>query len=162
MARVRLVPAVFDDLDSIIEHLRGLLNTRQGEAPAVPDFGVVDFTDLVHNFPEAIQTLQRCIRTTILQYEPRLKNVCLLLPAGGLVDGGLDRREIDGDITDFKAEAGEVLVEHLEGAAVTFAEGDHVIARVHDRTQGRGDGVHAAGCGDTIFGIFESHECFFE
>ncbi len=64
-----------NELESIVEHLRALLNTRQGEAPTAPDFGVVDFTDLVHNFPEAIQTLQRCIRTTILQYEPRLKNV---------------------------------------------------------------------------------------
>jgi len=64
-----------DDIDSIVEHLRGLLNTRQGEAPAVPDFGVIDFTDLVHNFPEAIQVLQRSIRATILQYEPRLKSV---------------------------------------------------------------------------------------
>ncbi len=64
-----------NELESIVEHLKALLNTRQGEAPAVPDFGVVDFTDLVHNFPEAIQMLQRCIRTTILQYEPRLKNV---------------------------------------------------------------------------------------
>jgi type VI secretion system protein len=64
-----------NELESIVEHLRALLNTRQGEAPSVPDFGVVDFTDLVHNFPEAIQTLQRCIRTTVLQYEPRLKNV---------------------------------------------------------------------------------------
>lgn len=64
-----------NELESIVEHLRALLNTRQGEAPTVPDFGVVDFTDLVHNFPEAIQTLQRCIRTTILQFEPRLKNV---------------------------------------------------------------------------------------
>lgn len=64
-----------DDIDSIVEHLRGLLNTRQGEAPTVPDFGVIDFTDLVHNFPEAIQVLQRSIRATILQYEPRLKSV---------------------------------------------------------------------------------------
>lgn len=64
-----------NELESIVEHLKALLNTRQGESPSVPDFGVVDFTDLVHNFPEAIQTLQRCIRTTILQYEPRLKNV---------------------------------------------------------------------------------------
>ena len=64
-----------NDLESIVEHLRALLNTRQGEAPSVPDFGVVDFTDLVHSFPEAIQTLQRSIRSTILQYEPRLKNV---------------------------------------------------------------------------------------
>lgn len=64
-----------NELESIVEHLRALLNTRQGEAPSVPDFGVVDFTDLVHSFPEAIQTLQRCIRATILQFEPRLKNV---------------------------------------------------------------------------------------
>ncbi len=64
-----------NELESIVEHLRALLNTRQGESPSVPDFGVIDFTDLVHNFPEAIQLLQRCIRTTILQYEPRLKNV---------------------------------------------------------------------------------------
>jgi type VI secretion system protein len=64
-----------DDIDSIVEHLRGLLNTRQGESVTVPDFGVIDFTDLVHNFPEAIQVLQRSIRATILQYEPRLKSV---------------------------------------------------------------------------------------
>lgn len=66
-----------NELESIVEHLRALLNTRQGESPAVPEFGVVDFTDLVHNFPEAIQMLQRCIRATILQFEPRLKNVVI-------------------------------------------------------------------------------------
>lgn len=64
-----------DEVESIVEHLRVLLNTRQGEGPTVPDFGVIDFTDLVHAFPDAIQTLQRAIRATILQYEPRLKNV---------------------------------------------------------------------------------------
>ena len=47
-----------NDVESIVEHLRGLLNTRQGECPAAMDFGVVDFTDLMHTFPEAIQTLQ--------------------------------------------------------------------------------------------------------
>lgn len=64
-----------NEVESIVEHLRSLLNTRQGEAVTVPDFGVLDFTDLVHNFPDAIQLLQRSIRATILQYEPRLKNV---------------------------------------------------------------------------------------
>ncbi len=64
-----------NEVESIVEHLRDLLNTRQGEAITVPDFGVIDFTDLVHNFPDAIQLLQRSIRATILQYEPRLKNV---------------------------------------------------------------------------------------
>ncbi len=64
-----------NELESIVNHLRALLNTRAGESPSASDFGVVDFTDLVHNFPEAIQTLQRSIRTTLLQYEPRMKNV---------------------------------------------------------------------------------------
>jgi type VI secretion system protein len=64
-----------DETDAIIEHLRALLNTRQGEGPTAPEFGILDFTDLVHAFPESIQTLQRAIRATVLRYEPRLKNV---------------------------------------------------------------------------------------
>src|SRR5262245_27675402 len=64
-----------DSAESIIEHLRVLLNTRKGEAAAVPGFGVIDFTDLVHSFPGAAQTLQASIRNTILEYEPRLKSV---------------------------------------------------------------------------------------
>ncbi|MEZ4390548.1 MAG: type VI secretion system baseplate subunit TssE [Polyangiales bacterium] len=66
---------VENEVESIVAHLRDLLNTRQGEAITVPEFGVIDFTDLVHNFPDAIQLLQRSIRATILQFEPRLKNV---------------------------------------------------------------------------------------
>ena len=64
-----------DELASIIEHLRVLLNTRKGEAVTVPGFGLVDFSDLVHSFPASISTLQQSIRATILEYEPRLKNV---------------------------------------------------------------------------------------
>jgi len=66
-----------DEVTSIVYHLRALLNTRQGEAPTVPDFGIMDFSDVVHSFPEAIQTLQRAIPATVLQYEPRLKNVAV-------------------------------------------------------------------------------------
>jgi type VI secretion system protein len=64
-----------DEHDSIVEHLRVLLNTRRGNAPACPDFGIPDFSDLVHNFPGAVQVLQRAIRETILSFEPRLKQV---------------------------------------------------------------------------------------
>ncbi|HVE84919.1 MAG TPA: type VI secretion system baseplate subunit TssE [Myxococcales bacterium] len=64
-----------DEVGSIIEHLRVLLNTRKGEAVTVPGFGLVDFTDLVHSFPASINTLQASIRTTILEFEPRLRNV---------------------------------------------------------------------------------------
>jgi type VI secretion system protein len=64
-----------DEHDSIVEHLRVLLNARRGGSPSCPDFGIPDFSDLVHNFPGAIQVLQRAIRETILAYEPRLRQV---------------------------------------------------------------------------------------
>jgi type VI secretion system protein len=66
---------VADEVASIIEHLRVLLNTRQGEVISAPTFGVVNFSDVVHAMPGAIPTLVRSIRTTILEFEPRLRNV---------------------------------------------------------------------------------------
>ncbi len=66
-----------DEAASILEHLRVLLNTRKGEAPTAPGFGLVDFTDLVHSFPASINTLQASIRATILEFEPRLRNVTI-------------------------------------------------------------------------------------
>jgi type VI secretion system protein len=64
-----------DLTESIAAHLRVLLNTRKGEAVTAPNFGIVDFTELVHAFPTAIQSLQQSIRATILEFEPRLKSV---------------------------------------------------------------------------------------
>lgn len=64
-----------DTLGDVLEHLRVLLNTRVGESVTVPDYGVMDFTDLVHSIPEGINVLQQAIRDTILRYEPRLANV---------------------------------------------------------------------------------------
>lgn len=61
--------------DSVLAHLRRMLNTRQGIASTVPDYGIPDLTDLVHNFPEALSIVQRSIRASIEQYEPRLRNV---------------------------------------------------------------------------------------
>ena len=64
-----------DEVQSILGNLRVLLNTRTGDAPAAPDFGVMDFCDVVHSMPNAGQYLQRSIRDTISKYEPRLRNV---------------------------------------------------------------------------------------
>lgn len=65
------------ELESIVAHLQELLNTRIGESLSAPDFGIVDFADLVHNFPEATQVLQQSIRATIMKYEPRLRSVAV-------------------------------------------------------------------------------------
>ena len=63
------------ELESIVAHLQDLLNTRAGESLSASDFGIVDFADVVHNFPEATQVLQQSIRATIMKYEPRLRSV---------------------------------------------------------------------------------------
>jgi type VI secretion system protein len=67
--------APIDAVESIGAHLRVLLNTRRGDSVTAPDFGILDFTDLVHEFPSGIQQLAKSIRATVMQFEPRLKNV---------------------------------------------------------------------------------------
>jgi type VI secretion system protein len=71
---LRATRALNED-DSVIEHLRVLLNARRGASPSCPEFGIPDFSDLVHQFPGAIQTLQRAIRETITTFEPRLRQI---------------------------------------------------------------------------------------
>ncbi len=65
-----------EDLQAVVlDHLKRLLNTRAGSAPTVPDYGVAELSDLLHDFPDAAAVMQRAIKTTIAKYEPRLKNV---------------------------------------------------------------------------------------
>jgi len=72
-----------DEVHSIVGNLRALLNTRLGDSMAAHDFGVVDFVDLVHQFPSAAQVIQRSIRNTIAEFEPRLRNVRVRLVDSG-------------------------------------------------------------------------------
>ncbi|MDC0711159.1 type VI secretion system baseplate subunit TssE [Stigmatella sp. ncwal1] len=64
--------------ESITAHLRVLLNTRKGESVSSPAYGILDFNDVVHAFPSAIQKMQSSIRMAIQEYEPRLKNVTVV------------------------------------------------------------------------------------
>jgi type VI secretion system protein len=75
LSRIASGAAPLDETEAIVEHLRVLLNTRQGEAICAPTYGVVDFTDVVHSFPSSMQVLVKSIRATIMEHEPRLKNV---------------------------------------------------------------------------------------
>lgn len=64
-----------DEVAAIVAHLQVLLNTRRGDAVTVPGFGILDFSDVANEFPAAIPALAKSIRATILEFEPRLKNV---------------------------------------------------------------------------------------
>ena len=63
--------------ESVLTHLRNMLNSRHGISATVPDYGIPDLADLVHSFPEAIALMRREIRTSIEKYEPRLRNVSI-------------------------------------------------------------------------------------
>jgi len=101
LSRVASSAPAGDEIASIVEHLRVLLNTRQGEAPSAPAFGVLDFSDVVHAMPGAGQALIRSIRATILEHEPRLKNVSVrhVTESGEL----LLRFEISAQLADGRA-----------------------------------------------------------
>ena len=59
-------------VDSILGHIRQILNTRQGSAPIAPDFGVPDFLDFLQSYPDSVREIERSIRAAIQTYEPRL------------------------------------------------------------------------------------------
>ncbi len=64
-----------DEVQSILENLRAILNTRVGDSTSASGFGIIDLADLVHNFPNAAQMMEKSIRATVGEYEPRLKQV---------------------------------------------------------------------------------------
>jgi type VI secretion system protein len=73
-----------DEVESIVAHVRVLLNTRLGEAPCAPTLGVPDFADLVHAMPGGIPQLAAAMRSTLLEHEPRLRSVAVrALPGDG-------------------------------------------------------------------------------
>jgi type VI secretion system protein len=101
LSRIASSGAPPDEVEAIVEHLRVLLNTRQGEAPCAPAFGVLDFSDVVHAMPGAAQALLRSIRATVLEYEPRLQHVAVRHVTG---DGELVLRfEISAQLADARA-----------------------------------------------------------
>jgi type VI secretion system protein len=59
---------------AILSHLHQMLNTRRGSCLTCPDYGLVDVSELLDDFPDAIATVQRSIKTSVQTYEPRLKN----------------------------------------------------------------------------------------
>ena len=73
-----------NEVESIVEHVRALLNTRVGDAVCAPTLGIPSTADIVHTFPGEKQTLANAIRDTILAHEPRLCEVDVRhVPANG-------------------------------------------------------------------------------
>lgn len=72
------------EIGAILEHLRRLLNTRQGSVPILEDYGIPDFTNLSGaSLAEAAEDLQGVLRQVIERYEPRISRIQVSFePAG--------------------------------------------------------------------------------
>jgi type VI secretion system protein len=62
-------------VESVLNHLRKMLNTRQGSAPAAPDYGLPDFNDVARDLLNPAVEVGKAIRLCIEKYEPRLSRV---------------------------------------------------------------------------------------
>jgi type VI secretion system protein len=72
--------------DPVPIHLTLLLNTRQGSAPNLPDYGLPDVASFYADYPASLGELRARIERLVKKYEPRLSNVRVRLL-------GSDRRE---------------------------------------------------------------------
>ena len=60
---------------AVSQHLARMLNTRMGSCLTCPDYGLIEVSEILNDFPDAIGIMQRAIKNSIQTYEPRLKNV---------------------------------------------------------------------------------------
>lgn len=80
-------------LAALLAGLRLLLNTRLGESPAAPDYGVPDLADLLHQFPAASPAFQQAVRAAVTRHEPRLRGLTVraaATPAAFVLTGTCD------------------------------------------------------------------------
>jgi len=59
-------------IDSIVNHLQKMLNTRQGNVPIADDYGVPDFLDFLQSYPDSVHEIESSLKSAIERYEPRL------------------------------------------------------------------------------------------
>ncbi|BBA68973.1 type VI secretion system baseplate subunit TssE [Geobacter sulfurreducens] len=62
-------------VDSILAHVRRIINTRRGSVPIAPDFGIPDMLDVLQSYPDSVREIERSIRAAIQGFEPRLADV---------------------------------------------------------------------------------------
>lgn len=60
---------------SVLAHVQKMLNVRQGNVAALPDFGLPDINDLAHRHGNPVPELKKAIKQCIERFEPRLTKV---------------------------------------------------------------------------------------
>ena len=60
---------------NVLDHLRRLLNSRQGHAAAQMGYGIPDPSEVLHAYSDSISSMAKAIKVSIEKYEPRLTGV---------------------------------------------------------------------------------------
>lgn len=71
----RYVARDSDVESAVTQHIVRMLNTRQGACLTCPDYGLIEVSEVLYDFPDAVGIVQRALKNSIQTYEPRLKNV---------------------------------------------------------------------------------------
>ena len=64
-------------VDSVVEHLRRMLNSRQGSTLMNPSYGMPDFSDLRAEVPDSVSDIEALIAGVIRACEPRLSQIAV-------------------------------------------------------------------------------------
>jgi type VI secretion system protein len=72
---VEAVPPGEQRIASIKDNLTRIFNTREGLLPHLKGYGLPDISEIYRTMPHGIERLESAIKSSIEQYEPRLKNV---------------------------------------------------------------------------------------
>ncbi len=115
-----------DDLgalsDSILRHLRCMLNTRQGNAQTVPDYGMPDLMAYVRDFPESTGAIESAICRSVELYEPRLRSVSVRHRDSDRGPFALSF-EITAELATAEGAAGVVFVTEIDSAGKVEVSG---------------------------------------
>ncbi|MDF3934177.1 type VI secretion system baseplate subunit TssE [Pseudomonas citronellolis] len=105
---------------SVLDNLQRILNCRAGSLAHLPDYGLPDMSQILQGLPGTAHGLMDTMTRTLLQHEPRLQAVnIVLLPQTrpGHLEYALDVQLKGGARATFGttlAPEGRVLVRHLK------------------------------------------------
>lgn len=104
---------------SVLDNMQRILNCRAGTLAHLPEYGIPDMTKILQGMPGTAHTLMTTLSDVLLKYEPRLKNINVVL-LDQEIPGEL-RYAIDAELrgiglvrygTTFMPE-GKILIRHL-------------------------------------------------
>lgn len=105
---------------SVLDNMQRILNARAGSLAHLPNYGLPDMAKILQGMPGSSHLLMGVLSTLLLKYEPRLKNVEVVILEQ--IQPGELRYAIDAELkdvgrvrygTEFLPE-GKILLQHLK------------------------------------------------